>query len=64
LTDRAEALELKQKIEDAQKNARDGVDASMEESKVHSFEQEQMAPLESDVETGIVLIARHKGYHG
>jgi hypothetical protein len=60
LTDRAEALEAKQKIEDAQKNARDGVDASMEKSKVHSFEQEWMAPLESDVDTGMTLVTGYK----
>jgi hypothetical protein len=53
LTDSAKALDAKQKIEDAQKNARDGVDASMEEATEHTYEQEKMAPLESDVDTGI-----------
>ena len=58
LTSRAEALALKQKIEDAQKDARDGVDASMKDV-VHTYNQEWEARLESEVNTGIICIVRY-----
>lgn len=52
LTCSAEAVELKRKIEAAQKDARDGVDASMKD-KVHTHAQEQKAKLKSTVNTGV-----------
>ena len=52
LTGRAEAVDLKRKIEAAQKDARDGVDAAMKD-KVHTHEQEHKAKLKSTVNTGL-----------
>jgi hypothetical protein len=61
LTSRAEAVELKRKIEAAQKDARDGVDASMKE-KTHNHEQEKRVRLESDVNTGRSPLSDVGGY--
>jgi len=53
---RADALELKRKIETAQKDARDGVDASIK-TEEEIWETEQSTTLQSAINTGTIVFA-------
>ena len=53
---RADALELKRKIETAQKDARDGVDASIK-TEEEIWETEQSTTLQSAINTGTIAFA-------